>query len=62
MLSRFFSGVFSASPLAVVPACFADLYDNKDRGNAITIFAMAVFMGPFTSLFIGGFITMSYLG
>jgi DHA1 family multidrug resistance protein-like MFS transporter len=62
MISRFFSGLFSASPLAVVPACFADLYNNKDRGIAITIFAMAVFMGPFTSPFIGGFITMSYLG
>jgi DHA1 family multidrug resistance protein-like MFS transporter len=62
MLSRFFSGLFSASPLAVVPACYADLYNNNDRGIAITIFAMAVFMGPFTSPFIGGFITMSYLG
>ena len=62
MLCRFFAGLFSASPLAVVPAVFADLYDNKDRGIAITIFAMAVFLGPFTSPFIGGFITMSYLG
>ena len=62
MLCRFFSGFCSASPLAIVPACFADLYNNSQRGIAITAFAMAVFMGPFTSPFIGGFITMSYLG
>jgi MFS transporter, DHA1 family, multidrug resistance protein len=47
MLCRFFAGFFAASPLAVVPACFADLYDNRQRGTAITAFAMAVFMGPF---------------
>lgn len=62
MLTRFFSGFFSASPLAIVPACFADLYDNRWRGIAISIFAMAVFVGPFASPFTGGFITMSYLG
>lgn len=62
MLCRFFSGLFSASPLAVVPACFADMFSNADRGIAITIFAMAVFVGPFASPFIGGFLTMSYLG
>lgn len=62
MLCRFFSGFFSASPLAIVPACFADLYNNATRGIAISIFAMAVFVGPFASPFTGGFITMSYLG
>ncbi|OBT38554.1 hypothetical protein VE00_10897 [Pseudogymnoascus sp. WSF 3629] len=62
MLTRFFAGLFSASPLAIVPACFADLYDNTHRGIAIAIFAMAVFVGPFASPPIGGFITMSYLG
>ncbi|PMD40175.1 MFS multidrug transporter [Hyaloscypha variabilis F] len=62
MLTRFFSGFFSASPLSIVPACFADLYDNRSRGIAISIFAMAVFVGPFASPFTGGFITMSYLG
>jgi DHA1 family multidrug resistance protein-like MFS transporter len=62
MICRFFSGFFSASPLAIVPACFADLYNNANRGIAISIFAMAVFVGPFASPFTGGFITMSYLG
>jgi DHA1 family multidrug resistance protein-like MFS transporter len=62
MLTRFFAGLFAASPLAIVPACFADLYDNTYRGIAIAIFAMAVFVGPFASPFTGGFITMSSLG
>ncbi|KIW43083.1 uncharacterized protein PV06_04228 [Exophiala oligosperma] len=62
MLSRFFSGFFSAGPLAVVPACFADMFDDSQRGIAITAFAMAVFCGPFASPFTGGFITQSYLG
>lgn len=61
MLSRFFSGFFAAGPLAIVPACFADLYDDSQRGIAITAFAMAVFVGPFASPFVGGFITLSAL-
>lgn len=62
MLTRFFAGFFAASPLAIVPAVFADIYDNQTRGIAVAMFAMAVFVGPFASPFIGGFITMSYLG
>ncbi|KAJ6033164.1 hypothetical protein N7499_009433 [Penicillium canescens] len=62
MLTRFFAGFFSASPIAIVPAVFADIYNNQTRGVAIAMFAMAVFVGPFASPFVGGFITSSYLG
>ncbi|KAJ6184845.1 hypothetical protein N7519_006146 [Penicillium mononematosum] len=62
MLTRFFSGFFSASPIAIVPAVFADIWNNQTRGVAVAMFAMAVFVGPFASPFTGGFITMSYLG
>lgn len=62
MLTRFFAGFFGACPLAIVPAVFADLFNNKYRGAAIAVFAMGVFVGPFVSPFVGGFITMSYLG
>lgn len=62
MLTRFFAGFFAASPLSIVPGTFADLFNNRYRGVAIAIFAMAVFVGPFASPFTGGFITMSYLG
>ncbi|KAL4867172.1 hypothetical protein BDV12DRAFT_210058 [Aspergillus spectabilis] len=62
MLTRFFAGFFSASTLSIVPAAFADLYNNRQRGIAIACFAMAVMVGPFASPFTGGFIVMSYLG
>lgn len=62
MICRFFSGFFGACPLAVVAAVFSDMFDNKSRGIAITIFSMAVFTGPLLAPFIGGFIAESYLG
>lgn len=62
MISRFFAGIFGSCPLAVVAAIYTDIFDNKQRGPAITIFAATVFMGPMLGPFIGGFIVTSYLG
>ncbi|KKK20260.1 putative polyamine transporter, partial [Aspergillus rambellii] len=62
MLSRFFSGLFAASVIALVPASLSDLFNNNHRGIAISIYTLAVFTGPFTAPFIGGFIAESYLG
>ncbi|KAI9727487.1 MAG: hypothetical protein M1828_006429 [Chrysothrix sp. TS-e1954] len=62
MLGRFFSGLFGSCPLAVVAAVFTDMFDNAHRGLAIAVFSMTVFMGPLLAPFIGGFITISYLG
>lgn len=62
LISRFFSGFFGACPLAVVAAVFSDMFGNRTRGIAITIFSMAVFSGPFLAPFIGGFIVESELG
>ncbi|TKA28672.1 hypothetical protein B0A50_02999 [Salinomyces thailandicus] len=61
-LGRFFAGFFGAAPLTIVGAVFADMFNNRQRGLAITVFAMTVFCGPLLSPFIGGFITLSYLG
>lgn len=57
MIIRFFSGFFAASPVSLVPASLSDLFDNVQRGAAIGMYTMAVFIGPFTSSFIGGFTT-----
>lgn len=57
MITRFFSGFFAASPVSLVPASLSDLFDNVQRGAAIGMYTMAVFIGPFTSSFIGGFTT-----
>jgi MFS transporter, DHA1 family, multidrug resistance protein len=62
LISRFFAGFFGACPLAVVAATFSDMFDNRTRGIAITIFSMAVFSGPLLAPFIGGFIVDSHLG
>ncbi|KAL3461705.1 MFS multidrug transporter [Aspergillus heterothallicus] len=62
MICRFFCGIFGSSPLAVVAAVFAELYDNQTRGVAIACFSGTVFLGPLLAPSIGGFINMSYLG
>ncbi|KAL1884382.1 hypothetical protein VTK73DRAFT_76 [Phialemonium thermophilum] len=62
LISRFFAGFFGACPLAVVAAVFSDMFDNRTRGIAITLFSMAVFMGPLLAPFVGGFIVDSHLG
>jgi len=62
LICRFFAGFFGACPLAVVAAVFSDMFDNRTRGIAITLFSMAVFTGPLLAPFIGGFIVESYLG
>ncbi|KAL2185246.1 MFS general substrate transporter [Thermothelomyces heterothallicus CBS 203.75] len=62
LITRFFAGFFGASPLAVVAAVFSDMFDNRTRGIAITVFSMTVFTGPLLAPFIGGFITESHLG
>lgn len=62
LICRFFGGFFGACPLAVVAAVFSDMFDNRTRGIAVTLFSMAVFTGPLLAPFIGGFITYSHLG
>lgn len=62
MICRFFSGFMGACPLTCVGAVFADMFDNRTRGIAITVFSIAVFSGPLLAPFIGGFINQSYLG
>ncbi|KAL3458961.1 major facilitator superfamily domain-containing protein [Aspergillus heterothallicus] len=59
MLTRFFAGLFAASPISIVPAVFADLFSTAQRGVVMSIFCMAVFVGPFAAPFVGGFIAMN---
>ncbi|KAF2264561.1 major facilitator superfamily [Lojkania enalia] len=62
LICRFWAGFFGACPLTCVAAVFSDMFNNRTRGMAITIFSMTVFTGPLLAPFIGGFIVMSYLG
>lgn len=58
-ICRFFGGFMGACPLTVVGAVFADMYNNRQRGIAVTVFSIAVFSGPLLAPFIGGFIDMN---
>ena len=62
LICRFWGGFFGACPLAVVAAVFSDMFDNRTRGLAITLFSGTVFTGPLLAPFVGGFIVDSYLG
>ena len=62
IICRFFAGACGAGQLTVVPGVLADLYDNTYRGMAISLYALTVFVGPFTAPFTGGFIVSSSLG
>ena len=59
LICRFFGGVFGSCPLAVVAAVFSDMFNNRTRGLAITVFSMTVFTGPLLAPFIGGFTIMN---
>jgi DHA1 family multidrug resistance protein-like MFS transporter len=61
IICRFFAGMCAASQLTVVPGVLADIFDNTYRGIAISLYALTVFVGPFSAPFIGGFIVSSYL-
>ncbi|KAJ5678215.1 uncharacterized protein N7477_003848 [Penicillium maclennaniae] len=62
IICRFFAGMCAASQLTVVPGVLSDVFDNRFRGVAITLYALTVFVGPFCAPFTGGFIATSYLG
>lgn len=59
LICRFFAGAFGSCPLAVVAAVFSDMFDNRTRGLAITLFSATVFSGPLLAPFIGGFIILN---
>ncbi len=52
LICRFFCGLFGSCPLAVVAAVFADMFSNKFRGLAITVFSATIFMGPLLAPFV----------
>jgi DHA1 family multidrug resistance protein-like MFS transporter len=62
VICRFFAGMCAASQLTVVPGVLTDIFDNTYRGMAISVYALTVFVGPFTAPFTGGFIVSSSLG
>jgi DHA1 family multidrug resistance protein-like MFS transporter len=62
MISRFFMGVFGSAAIVIVAALYSDMYNAKQRGPALTVFAVSIFLGPMLGPIIGSFTVTSYLG
>lgn len=56
IILRFFAGVFGAAPFTNAGAIVADIFMADQRGLAITVFAVAPFLGPVLGPIIGGFL------
>jgi DHA1 family multidrug resistance protein-like MFS transporter len=59
LVLRYFTGFFGSGPLTLCGAAFADMFSSQQRGIAIVIFCLMVFIGPLTAPFVGGFIMMN---
>ena len=53
---RFLSGFFGSSPLVNTGGTLADMFNAKERGLAMAIFASAPFLGPALGPIPGGFL------
>jgi len=60
--TRFLGGLFAAAPLTNAGGLIADIWSPVDRGAAMSLFTVSVFIGPVMGPIVGGFVTSSYLG
>lgn len=56
---RYFTGFFGSGPLTLAGASFADMFAPEQRGIAIVMFCLMVFIGPLVAPFVGGFTVMN---
>ncbi|CAI7672244.1 unnamed protein product [Penicillium viridicatum] len=59
LVFRFLSGAFGSSPLTNSGGVIADMFMARDRGLALSAFALAPFLGPVIGPIAGGFLGMS---
>jgi MFS family permease len=59
IILRFFAGAFGSSPLTNAGGVIADMFQAKQRGVAMSVFAAAPFLGPVLGPIIGGFLGMN---
>lgn len=55
---RFFSGVFGAAPLVIVPVALTDLWSPVGRGVALSFFAAVSVIGPVVGAVAGSFLAV----
>jgi len=56
LVFRFLAGAFGSSPLTNAGGTIADVFEAKERGLAMAVFALAPFMGPALGPITGGFL------
>lgn len=56
LILRFFAGAFGSSPLTNAGGVVADMFPGEERGVAMSLFAIAPFMGPTLGPIAGGFL------
>ncbi|KAE8445764.1 hypothetical protein EG329_012822 [Mollisiaceae sp. DMI_Dod_QoI] len=56
LILRFLAGTIGSSPLTNAGGVIADLFDAKERGIALSVFAAAPFLGPALGPICGGFL------
>lgn len=59
LVFRFLGGTFAAAPLTNSGALLADIWDGDNRGRAMSLFALAPFVGPSIGPIVSGFIQVS---
>ena len=58
-ISRFFCGFFGSAPIAVTAGSLADIWAPRQRGKAMTIYAMVVITGPLVAPVVGSAFVVS---
>ncbi|PYI01088.1 MFS general substrate transporter [Aspergillus sclerotiicarbonarius CBS 121057] len=61
LITRFFSGVFGSSSVAITGGAMADIWKPEHRGVAIVVYSLTLVGGPCLGPIIGGALTSSYL-
>ena len=56
-ITRFFGGIFGSAPVSNVSAALGDIWSPKERGMAVTFYAVAVVGGPTLGPVIGSALT-----
>ena len=59
MITRFFAGLFASAPVANVGGGLADMFEARERGNAVVFYSLAVVAGPTLGPIIGGAVAQS---
>lgn len=62
LVCRFLAGGFGASPIVLVSAIYADIWEPAERGIATSFYAATVYAGPTLGPIIGALLTESQLG